>query len=94
ENYRWIKSVFLIHGEQKGLPQKDIDKSLPGNFQFLRRLNPKACFCLLLSQDTKVSARRIGEHTMKSLVQQRGGSDPLPRLVELKLRITFQQKQT
>ena len=55
------------------------DRRYGGNFAALRNHFTKACFCLLLSQDTKVSARRIGEHTNKSLVQQRGGRAPLPR---------------
>ena len=53
------------HGEQKGNRQKNKQKRYGGNYRLADRID-KACFCLLLSQPTKVSAHRTGEHTMKA----------------------------
>ena len=62
------KPCFQIRGEQKGLLRKREIKVVAVIFM-LAEVKPRACFCLLLSQETKVSARRTGEHTNESLVE-------------------------
>ena len=69
KNYPYNKILLIQPRWAERTAEEKRYRRYGGNFAALRNDFAKACFCLLLSQDTKVSARRTGEHTNKSLVQ-------------------------